>query len=292
MEGHSTPKFVCLPHNGRKLSYLEMGCSQEEAKHSLVVLHGVGSSRLAAMPGVSEETLKAFGVRLIALDRPGYGQSDPDPDMTLESACDDLEQVLDILRLGIALWCPIGCYHWKGISHEDRLLMQSKVSHSSRLLASFGNRLPFFLLRWYISLAIARRAGKPWVQNCQKCLCSPDRLHLQLLEPSDLMLRDNLEALTTHKGYGMARDLHLVSNHWGFELEDIAEVYTGPIHIWQGDEDNLVPIHMQRFVEKKIPENVQLREMKGEGHLSWFCFNNEAHRETLTALFGEVETSL
>lgn len=89
----------------------------------------------------------------------------------------------------------------------------------------------------------------------------------------------------------MAMDLHIVSSHWGFELDEIAEVYNGPIHIWQGDDDNLIPIQMQRYVKCQLPKVVQLRELKGEGHLSWFCFNQEAHRETLSALFGECEAS-
>lgn len=311
------PKFVSLPH-GRRVSYLEMGCDQLQARRSLVVLHGLGSSRLAAMPGVSEETLKRFGVRLVALDRPGYGRSDPDPAMTLESTCDDLEQVLDILQLGpkvfllgfscggaycyaaaryiphrvsgIALWCPIGCFQWKGISGEDRDTMCRTLSQGSRGLLWFGGRVPFFILRWYVSLLLARKAGEPWVRHCQKTLSPPDRRHLQLQEASNLMLRDNLESLSAYEGYGMARDLHLVLSHWGFELEDIAEVYDGPIHIWQGDSDNLVPFQMQRFVKSELPKIVDLHELKGEGHLSWFCFNDEAHRETLAALFGQVET--
>eukprot|EP00250_Pteridium_aquilinum_P029666 c39927_g1_i1 orf=1-1008(-) len=312
------PRFVTLP-DGRRISYLEMGCSQPEARRSLVVLHGLGSSRLAAMPGVSEEMLQGYGVRLVSPDRPGYGQSDPDPSMTLESFSSDLEHILDALHLGtkvfllgyscggaycyaaarfiphriaaIALWCPIGCYQWKGISQEDHDIMCSTMSQGSRALSRNGIRLPFFILRWYVRFVLARKAGAPWVRHCQKTLSPPDRRHLQLTEASDLMLRDNLESLAPHEGFGMARDLHIVSNHWGIELADIGEVCNGPIHIWQGDEDNLVPIHMQRIVKRQLPKIVHLHELKGEGHLSWFCFNREAHRETLSTLFGEFEGS-
>ncbi|KAI5077444.1 hypothetical protein GOP47_0007268 [Adiantum capillus-veneris] len=295
-----------------------MGCTQQEARRCLVVLHGLGSSRLAAMPGVTEEMLMKFGVRLVAFDRAGYGQSEPDPSMTLEGACEDLEQVLDMLQLGpkvfllgfscggaycyaaarfiphriagIALWCPIGCFQWKGISQEARDSMCRTLSQGSRALLRYGGQLPFFILRWYVSFLLARRAGEAWVRHCQKTLCPPDQRHLQLHEASNLMLRDNVESLTAYEGYGMATDLHLVSNHWGFELEDIAEVFDGLIHIWQGDSDNLVPFQMQRIVKSQLPKIVNLHELKGEGHLSWFCFNHAAHRETLATLFGEVES--
>ncbi|MCO5553794.1 hypothetical protein L7F22_007320 [Adiantum nelumboides] len=70
--------------DGRRIAYQEMGCTQKEATRSLLVLHGAFSSRLFAMPGVSRAMLLDFGVRLVSIDRPGYGNSDPNPSQTLE----------------------------------------------------------------------------------------------------------------------------------------------------------------------------------------------------------------
>ena len=44
------PQFVTLP-DGRHVAYLELGETRERAQHTLLVLHGIGSSRLANMPG-------------------------------------------------------------------------------------------------------------------------------------------------------------------------------------------------------------------------------------------------
>jgi len=91
--------------------------------------------------GVSESLLKEIGVRLVSVDRPGYGGSDFNPKQTFETAAKDVAQVADILELGqkiwllgyscggaycwaaaryiperiagIAMWAPVGNYHWK-----------------------------------------------------------------------------------------------------------------------------------------------------------------------------------
>ncbi len=80
-------------------------------------------------------------VRLIAIDRPGYGLSDGNPAQTWETAAYDIAKIADILELGdkfyllgyscggafcwaaaryiperiagIAMWAPVGSYWWK-----------------------------------------------------------------------------------------------------------------------------------------------------------------------------------
>ena len=36
----------------------------------------------------------------------------------------------------------------------------------------------------------------------------------------------------------------------------------------------------------QLPDLVHLHDVKGEGHISAFCYNNKIHRETLEYLFG------
>lgn len=45
-------KYVGLP-DGRRIAYREQGLGKDIAKRSLLVLHGLGSSRVAGMPGKS-----------------------------------------------------------------------------------------------------------------------------------------------------------------------------------------------------------------------------------------------
>lgn len=38
------------------------------------------------------------------------------------------------------------------------------------------------------------------------------------------------------------------------------------VHLWQGDEDGLVPVILQRYVAERLPW-IQYHELKGGGHL-------------------------
>jgi pimeloyl-ACP methyl ester carboxylesterase len=66
----------------------------------VVYLHGLPDSRLARHP--DDSLAERAGVRLLAVDRPGAGDSDPDPAATHTSIGDDLAALLDALGIGRA----------------------------------------------------------------------------------------------------------------------------------------------------------------------------------------------
>jgi pimeloyl-ACP methyl ester carboxylesterase len=69
-----TTNLITLP-DGRKLAYAEFG---QPDGHPVIYFHGGASSRLE--PLLFDELINKFALRFIALDRPGIGQSDPQPD--------------------------------------------------------------------------------------------------------------------------------------------------------------------------------------------------------------------
>lgn len=71
----------------------------------VVYLHGTPDSRLARHP--DDSLAERSGVRLLALDRPGAGDSTFDPAATLTSLGADLEVALDALDVG-----PVGILGW------------------------------------------------------------------------------------------------------------------------------------------------------------------------------------
>lgn len=87
------PARLRLP-DGRTLAYDDVG---DPAGQPVVYLHGTPDSRHARHP--DDGIAAAAGVRLLALDRPGAGDSDPDPDGSLTSLGDDLAHLLDELAL-------------------------------------------------------------------------------------------------------------------------------------------------------------------------------------------------
>jgi pimeloyl-ACP methyl ester carboxylesterase len=84
---------VELP-DGRALAYDDVG---EPGGVPVVYLHGTPDSRLGRPP---DDVTAAAGVRLLAVDRPGFGDSDVAPGATLASLGDDLVQLLDAVGVG------------------------------------------------------------------------------------------------------------------------------------------------------------------------------------------------
>jgi pimeloyl-ACP methyl ester carboxylesterase len=93
--------LVALP-DGRRLALDDVG---DRAGRPIVFLHGTPSSRLGRPP--LDEQIAALGIRLLAVDRPGIGASDPDPKTTAGSFADDLTSALDQLaidRFDVLAW--------------------------------------------------------------------------------------------------------------------------------------------------------------------------------------------
>lgn len=81
-------------HDGRALGYTEVGtCDGPPIFH----FHGYGSSRLEV--SLLAEAATRLGVRLVGLDRPGIGRSDPKPGHRLLDWPDEVVEVADQLHL-------------------------------------------------------------------------------------------------------------------------------------------------------------------------------------------------
>lgn len=47
-----------------------------------------------------QDVVEGLGVYIVSIDRPGYGESDPNPKRTLKSMATDIEELADQLGLG------------------------------------------------------------------------------------------------------------------------------------------------------------------------------------------------
>ncbi len=113
------PTLVPLP-DGRMLAVDDVG---DPDGLPVVGLHGTPDSRLARHP--DDGLAQAAGVRLLAVDRPGCGRSDPHPGRTLATVADDLAALADHLgldRVGVLAWSA-GAPFAVGLAarHPDRV---------------------------------------------------------------------------------------------------------------------------------------------------------------------------
>jgi pimeloyl-ACP methyl ester carboxylesterase len=158
--------------------------------------------------GVSEELLKELNVRLVAIDRPGYGESDKHPQQTYATFAKDIDELADLLELGekiwllgyscggaycwgaayyipdriagIAMWAPVGNYWWKGISEADRsVVFGSTLNKYSRRDLSIVRRLPQWVLRFYARYVFLPTIGLKHVEASYCKLSPSDIRHLQ-----------------------------------------------------------------------------------------------------------------
>ncbi len=88
-----SPVSFCTLPDGRRLAYLD---AQAPATTTVLFLHGLPSCRLMR-PDAGETA--SLGARLLTFDRPGFGQSDPNPRRSLSDTADDIVALLD--HLGI-----------------------------------------------------------------------------------------------------------------------------------------------------------------------------------------------
>jgi pimeloyl-ACP methyl ester carboxylesterase len=94
---------VVTLHDGRSLAYAEWG---DPLGRPVFLFHGQPGSRLLCPDADATESA---GVRLITVDRPGYGRSDPQPERALLSWADDYAELH--VRIGLPP-CPI--VGWSG----------------------------------------------------------------------------------------------------------------------------------------------------------------------------------
>ena len=82
--------------DGRRLGYDERGPSNGKP---LFYFHGSPSSRVESTLYVSEDLLQSLNVRLIAVDRPGMGLSDFQPNRRILDCSQDVVALADHLNI-------------------------------------------------------------------------------------------------------------------------------------------------------------------------------------------------
>ncbi|XWS52711.1 hypothetical protein CRYUN_Cryun11dG0094300 [Craigia yunnanensis] len=122
--------------------------------------------------------------------------------------------------------------------------------------------------------------------------------------------RDVEESIRQGNAKPFVEEALLQVSNWGFSLADLKlqkkqrgkgilnlikfllsgseEEYTGflgPIHIWQGMDDKVVPPSMTDFVHRVLP-GAAVHKLPYEGHFTYFYFCDECHRQIFTTLFG------
>ncbi len=259
----------------RQLAYSEWG---DLAGRPVFLLHGTPASRLICL---DEDATEKAGVRLLTVDRPGYGRSDPRAGRTVLGWVDDLIELADRLALPpcpVIGWSGGGPYALAlGFRLPGRITAIGLAAAAGpvdpipgMLEASLseGARAAFELLRLDYAAGVAAIAGRDawfsgdgwerlfaesWGDADDKVLADPATLEAMKTVTREAARQGSAGFVADH----VAEDLP-----WSFSVSEI----TQPVHIWYGESDEpWVPMTADYLVAT-IP-NVRLVSYPGEAHL-------------------------
>lgn len=279
--------------DGRYLAYKEHGVPKDAAKHKIIYVHGFNSCRhgTTVAETLPPDVVEELGVYIVSFDRPGYGESDPDPSHTLKNIALDIEELADQLGLGskfyviglsmggqvvwnclkyiphrlagAVLLTPVVNYWWSGLPAN----LTAEAYYQQKLQDQWALRVAHYV---------------PWLTywwNTQRWfpISSPIALSADLLSTKDKELVSNfvdMESYVAHsKQQGeyetVHRDLMIGYGKWEYSPLDLENPFPnneGSVHLFQGDEDLLVPIKLQRYIAEKLPW-IHYHELPGAGHL-------------------------
>lgn len=262
---------LTLP-DGRQLAWRQVGAAQ-----GVPVFHCHGGLSCAAEIDFADAQCRALGVRWLAADRPGIGDSDPQPARRLSDWAADLRALLahlGIARIAVTGWSAGGPYALACAAALPEVWAVATLAGMAPLrgradIAALGmatDRLLFSLSPRSPKLAAVALAPSAHV---------PEALLRQAIKR---MLTDSVDgaSLDTETSRAVARcyrhslrqgsrwtvqDYRLLASDWGFSLPDIRV----PVDVWHGEQDTLlVAEHGQRLAAGLT--NATLHRLDGYGH--------------------------
>ena len=277
--------------DGRNLAYAQYG---DPHGKPLFFFHGMPGSRFFRPP---DEITVNHGVRLITLDRPGYGYSDFQTGRQILDWPDDVLQLaaaLGIERFAVAghsgggPYAAVCAYRLPQVLTAVAIL--SGVGPVGAPAATRGmsliNKLGFLFGRyipWPVWQRLVARVYRQDRTDLEQTLGRgakrrPPADAEQMANPAVRIVCYRSEVEAFRQGMlGLAWEARLLCRPWGFPLGAISI----PVLLWHGTEDRDTPVSMGQYVADRIM-TIRATFCPGEAHLLLFSH----WEEILTAMFA------
>ena len=278
MKSFPEKKSLIKLRNGNNIGYAIYG---NKKNFPIFYFHGWPGSRFE-LKNIPLKKKKCF---IIALERPGYGISDPIskfkildwPKIVLEVANKLKIKKFSIIGVSggapfalacantiknkrlksIAIVCALAPSKAKGMN-KGRVGMLLNLGRKPFISWLIFNFLRVRLLNGNLEKSFNKWKNKIPLPEIDLKLFTIDR---------GRRLMENFKEAVKHGITGVHRDANLYSNYWGFKLKNIKK----KIFVWHGDKDLTVPIITNKYYKKKL-KNKEIFIKPNEGHFS-ICYN-------------------
>ena len=262
--------------DGRTISFVRMG----RGSRKILFFHGFPGSSVQVEPLRAQ--LERFNLEAICLDRPGYNLTDPAVGPQFEQASSDAMNLLksfgwtscEVISVSggtpflfsfvqsfpqfvsrISVVCGLGPIATKDFRHV--------LTSKSRLGLKIFSHLPgVFFEKLIAKNSQAPSRGALGIVRSLLPASRADRKALADPKTQQVLGRALVEAFR-QKGQGPKQDASAFLTSWSLNLGP----YQGPLDIWHGDEDEVLPMSMAKQMAKSLPGS-RLHLCPGEGHYS------------------------
>ena len=264
--------------NGTSIGYAIYG---NKKKFPVFYFHGWPGSRLE----LRNIPLKKKKCYLIALERPGYGISDPIPKFKILDWPKIVMEVAAKLKIkkfsiiGVSGGAPFALACANSIKKKNLksvAIVCGLAPHKAKgmkkgrvgMLLYYGKKpiISWLLLNFIRARLLNSNIEKSFERWKKKIPLPESDLKLFTLTRGIKLIKNFKEAVR-YGTTGVHRDANLYSKDWGFNLQKIKK----KIFIWHGDDDLTVPIVTSEHLKRELKNNELFVKPK-EGHFS-ICYN-------------------
>ncbi|TQQ80084.1 alpha/beta fold hydrolase [Halonotius roseus] len=255
----STADPTVVAHENGQLAYTEYGDPDGDP---VVLFHGTPGSRL--LGALFETMAEEQGVRLLAVDRPGYGNSEPWPTRSITDAGTYVSAMLDDADIETATLLAFSGGSPQAIAtaathggRVDRVKIVSGATPPSvsedtptvqQVLATLATRTPSLLGGLLRGQAWLAERLDPEIVVSQYRADEPAEPLSD--ETAELIKADFLEAIS-HSRRGTVTELRANAGVWGIDFDQLAT----PVELRHGGRDTNVPLADARRFASTLPDS-------------------------------------
>ncbi len=249
--------------DGRTIGYATWGVP--DGTH-VFIGHGTPGSRLDRYAGLDDpEWVRRRRARLVGVDRPGYGYSDPWPEANLLDCAGDFVRVAN--DLGLERFAALGVSGGApyviaiGALAPERVVRLAVVCGAD--VGMDEEETPEELAAELVEEArMLRENPEEWYAGFAAEFSEVDRWVLQRPEVRAIAIEMFQEAVR-QGAVGWVDDVLRLGRPWPFRLDEIG----AEVSFHYGEEDTNVPLQHAKELAEEIPGS-RLRLYSGEGHIS------------------------